>query len=107
MPLRGRVPCVENYSPEDVERLLEIIGTVLPTGANEWEVVLHNYEDYANEFDRAERELTSLKKKLSGLLNVKKPSRTERVEHQAERCSSGKRATILPGFTRSVDVISW
>ncbi|ETK76710.1 hypothetical protein L915_16945 [Phytophthora nicotianae] len=74
MPRRGRVPGVENYSPEDVKRLLEIIGAVLPTGANEWEVVLHNYEDSANKFDRAERELTSLKKKFSGLLNVKKPT---------------------------------
>ncbi|ETK90474.1 hypothetical protein L915_05767 [Phytophthora nicotianae] len=60
MPRRGRVPGVENYSPEDVKRLLEIIGAVLPTGANEWEVVLHHYEDYANVFDHAERELTSL-----------------------------------------------
>ncbi|KAG7393093.1 hypothetical protein PHYPSEUDO_012429 [Phytophthora pseudosyringae] len=27
---------VENYSPEDVEALLEFTGNVLPTGANEW-----------------------------------------------------------------------
>ncbi|KAG7392174.1 hypothetical protein PHYPSEUDO_001897 [Phytophthora pseudosyringae] len=49
MTRRGRVTGVENYSPEDVETLLEFTGNVLPTGANEWEFVRQSYEDYAVE----------------------------------------------------------
>ncbi|OWZ09768.1 hypothetical protein PHMEG_00017479 [Phytophthora megakarya] len=70
----GRVPGVENYSSDDLDKLLQCTSNVLPTSANEWESVRACYENYAAENDRVDRERVSLKKKFQALLNCKKPT---------------------------------
>ncbi|KAE8875393.1 hypothetical protein PF005_g22038 [Phytophthora fragariae] len=71
---RGRIAGTENYSKEDLTALLDESARVLPTGANEWDMVLENYLIYAERTHRAVRGVTSIKKKFQALLNCSKPT---------------------------------
>lgn len=59
----GRAPGVENYSPEDVDVLLDLLEEALPTGAKAWANVVDDFGVWAEENGRPVRTFKSLETK--------------------------------------------
>ncbi|ETO63888.1 hypothetical protein F444_18479 [Phytophthora nicotianae P1976] len=75
MPRRGgRASGSEVYSITDIDKLVDCVRSVKPIGANEWEEVLEQYQQYAAANGRAVWNLISIKKKFQSLINAKKPT---------------------------------
>ncbi|ETI50727.1 hypothetical protein F443_05776 [Phytophthora nicotianae P1569] len=75
MPRRGgRASGSEGYSITDIDKVVDCVRSVKPIGANEWEEVLEQYQQYAAANGRAVRNLISIKKKFQSLINAKEPT---------------------------------
>ncbi|KAF4129613.1 hypothetical protein GN958_ATG21108 [Phytophthora infestans] len=93
MPVnRGRLQGVENYLTEDVTKLLNEIESILPTGGNGWDVVLENYQIYAEPEHRALRDVDSIKEQYQSLLDCPKQSGEPRCPDAIYRARQLQRA---------------
>lgn len=70
----GRKAGSQNYSDEDLNKLLDIIEEVEPIGSNHWAEVQERYNDYAVDKFRAIRDQDALRNKYDKMVNVKKPT---------------------------------
>ena len=64
----------QGYSAADCTALVSAVKEVLPLGAQEWALVLTQYNDYAEANNRASRDLDPLKIKFRALVNHTKPT---------------------------------
>ncbi|ETN20119.1 hypothetical protein PPTG_21233 [Phytophthora nicotianae INRA-310] len=104
LAIHGRIPGSENYSKEDLHIFLNEIENILPTGANEWDAVLRNYQIYAERESRALRTAYEEHAKISVCLknewNTKETwtmAKTARVT--AQRLVDKDRPQITSGMT--------
>jgi hypothetical protein len=67
------MPKGQKFSPSDVDVLLDAVEDVLPIGADEWDLVEHQYNGRRAE-GRPMREAVSLKRKYNGLRKMPKPT---------------------------------
>ncbi|OWZ18132.1 hypothetical protein PHMEG_0007836 [Phytophthora megakarya] len=66
---------VVNYSMEDIERLLDLLNTVLPLGKAEWERVAMSFNTNRAR-GTCERDVESLRRKFKNLYGTRKPTGT-------------------------------
>jgi len=96
----GRAKGLQGYSAADCTALVAAVKQVLPLGSQEWALVLTKYNDYADQNNRATRDLDPLKIKFRALVNHSKPTGdpdcpTYVREAKSTQMAIDKRAEIL------------
>ncbi|KAH7930087.1 hypothetical protein BV22DRAFT_1125242 [Leucogyrophana mollusca] len=71
---RGRSQGVANYSPDDIEALLDILEDTLPIGGKAWNTVGDSFADWARENNRPIRTSKSLEAKFKQFVRTTKPT---------------------------------
>lgn len=94
-----------NYNSLDVCAMLDIVGQILPLGANMWAEVASEYARWAQSADRPVRDQVSLKAKFDKLANKKK---TPATRPAYQRCAAPNilRATSWVPVTQRAPAIA-
>jgi len=81
----GRVTGIANYSPEDLDALLDILEESLPLGGNAWNSASDEFNAWAQENGRPSRTAKSLELKFKQLVKTPKPTGDAEVPPHIER----------------------
>jgi len=98
---KGMLTCRKNlqYTKEEADVLLEIVGGITPIGSMEWDVVA---EKYGNQFPIPPRDTESLRHKFNSIKNKTMPTGDPRCPSPVVRAKKIEKAMLKRGQGKSM-----